>query len=131
MSENDPGMTALDARLRRLMAGLDVREGFDERLRARIAAAAPAHAELVAALEARRTAVRRRLRRAAWTNGATLAGVGIAASALAWRFMPEIGRWAAGIALPGDPLAITGATLAVLAFALWPLLRTMPGLRLR
>lgn len=131
MSE-DPGMNALDARLRRLMSGLDAPDGFEGRVRARIAAARPAE-DRMAALEARRLAARRRLRRAALVNGTTLAGLGIGAAALVWRFAPDIERFAAGIVVPAvlaDPLTIASLTLAAVALGLWPLLRTLPGLRL-
>lgn len=70
----------------------------------------------------------RRLRREAWANGISLAGLGLAAAATAWRFAPEIERFAAGAA---DPALVGAATLAVVAAGLLPLLRRIPGLRLR
>jgi hypothetical protein len=125
MSE-DARMAAMDARLRRAMSGLDAGRGFDERLRARIAAAGPRMAP-GAELEHQRQ-VLRRLRREAWANGISLAGLGLAAAATAWRFAPEIERMAAGAV---DPALVGAATLAVIAAGLLPLLRRMPGLRLR
>jgi hypothetical protein len=119
MSE-DARMAAMDARLRRAMSGLDVVQGFDERLRARIAAAGP-RIEPAAELERQRLALRR-LRREAWANGISLAGLGLAAAATVWRFTPEIERFAAGAA---DPTMVGAATLAVLAAGLWPFLRRM------
>ncbi len=119
-------MAALDARLRRAMSGLDVHEGFDARLRARIAAAGP-RLEPGAELERQRRTLRR-LRREAWANGISVAGLGLAAAAIAWRFAPEIERLAIGAA---DPALVGAATLAALAAGLWPLLRRLPGLRLR
>ncbi|HEY7752939.1 MAG TPA: hypothetical protein VH856_03900 [Steroidobacteraceae bacterium] len=130
MSSEDAGMAALDARLRRAMHGLDARAGFEARVRARIAAAAPVSADLRAQFEERREAVRRRLRREAWANGISIAGIGIAAAALVWRFAPEIGRAAAGVPIPADPVVIAAVTLAALAFGLWPVLRTLPGFRI-
>jgi hypothetical protein len=125
MSE-DARMAAMDARLRRAMSGLDAGRGFDERLRARIAAAGPRMAP-GAEFEHQRQ-VLRRLRREAWANGISLAGLGLAAAATAWRFAPEIERMAAGAV---DPALVGAATLAVIAAGLLPLLRRMPGLRLR
>jgi hypothetical protein len=123
-------MTALEGRLRRLMSGLDARPGFEERLRARIASAAPPRAELRARLEARRLAVRRRLRREAWTNGVTAIGVVAAMAALLWRIAPAMGRFAGSALTSADPLTIGSATLAVLALVLWPVLRSAGVLRI-
>lgn len=129
MSEDDSRMTALDERLRRLMSGLDARDGFEARLHARIAAS-PAREDLRAQIEAGRAAVRRRLRREAWANGITVAGAGIGLGVLVWHWAPEIARLASGFAIPVDPLVIAGITVAAVAPGLWPLLRQVPGLRL-
>lgn len=130
MNGNDPQMAALDARLRRLASSLDAREGFETRVQARVAAAAPGR-DLREQFERRRVLLRRRLRREAWANGISLAGAGVAAAALVWRFAPEIERLAGGLASTANPLVIGGATLGAVALALWPYLRTLPGLRIR
>lgn len=129
MSGNeDP--TALDGRLRRLMSGLDARPGFEERLRARIASAALPRADLRAQLEARRLAVRRRLRREVWMNGITAAGVVAAIATLLWRLTPAIERFAGSAWASADPLTVSCTTLAVLAAVLWPVLRSAGVLRI-
>jgi len=130
MSDEGAGMAALDVRLRRAMSGLDARAGFEARVQARLAAAAPVRADLRAQFEARREAVRRRLRREAWANGISIAGIGVAAAALVWQFAPEIGRAAASLSIPADPVVIGSVTLAALALGLWPVLRTLPGFRI-
>lgn len=130
MSGDDADMNALDARLRRMMSGLDARQGFEARVQARVAALAPAAADLRAQFEARRGAVRRRLQREAWANGISIAGIGAAAGALVWRFAPEIEAAIAGVAIPADPLMIGAVTLAGVALGLWPILRKLPGLKL-
>ncbi len=130
MNENDPRMSTLDARLRRLMSGLDARAGFETRVRARIAAAVP-RPDLREQFERRRALLRRRLRREAWSNGVSIAGVGVGAATLVWRFAAEIERFAGGLTSAADPLAIGGATLAAVALGLWPYLRGLPGPRIR
>lgn len=128
MSESDSRMNALDARLRRMISGLDTRDGFEARLRARIAAS-PGPEDLRVQLEAGRRAVRRRLRREAWANGITVAGAGVGIAAVVVRFAPQIAQFAGDTMTAAGPVVITGATLAVLALGLWPLLRALPGLR--
>lgn len=125
----DARMAALDARLRQAMSGLDAGEGFHERLQARIAARAP-RANEAEELERRRAALRGRLKREAWANGISVAGLGLAAIAAVWRFAPEIGQFAASSAEAADSLLIGAITLAVLAVGLWPLLRRMPVIRI-
>lgn len=123
-------LAALEARLRRLMSGLDARPGFEQRLRARIASEALPHADLRAQLEARRLLVRHRLRREALMNGVTAAGVIAALALLLWRITPAIERIAGSAVTAADPLTIGSATLAVLALALWPVLRSAGVLRI-
>lgn len=130
MNGDETARQDLDARLRRAMSGLDARAGFEQRLQARIAAGAPPRPALRAELEARRLAARRRLRREAWANGITTAGVGLGIAALVLRFAPEIEGFAEGVMAAAGPLTIGGATLGVLALALWPYLRNVAGLRL-
>ena len=124
----------LDARLRSLLGTLDTRAGFESRVMARVTALATRadHSdELRAQVEHRREVLRRRLAREAWTNGVTIAGIGVAAVALVWRFAPEIRHWG----LTGDPsaaldpLQIGGYSAVVLLAILWPLLRKLPFFR--
>ena len=80
MNGDDPKFAALDARLRRMMAGLDAGAGFEARVMQRVAAraarAGAVSADLRAQFERRREIVRRRLRREAWSNAITIAGGG-------------------------------------------------------
>jgi len=125
----DAHMAALDARLRKAMSGLDAGVGFHERLQARIAAVAP-RADEAEDLERRRAAVRRRLKREAWANGISVAGLGFTAIAAVWRLAPEIERFVASSSEAAGSLLIGAITLAVLAAGLWPLLRRMPVIRI-
>ena len=127
MNDDDARIAGMEARLRRLMSGLDAREGFEARVQGRIAALATSQTDLKAQFEARRLAALRRMRREAWANGVTSAGVGAAAAVLVWRFAPEIARLAGDVAGSVDPLAIGAATLAVVALCIWPFLRRAPG----
>ena len=74
--------------------------------------------------------MRRRLRREVWSNAITIAGIGVAAGALVWRYAEQIVRWATA----SDLLATNGtAVLLAIAFAavgaaLWPLRTRLPGL---
>ena len=123
MSREKPQIEALESRLRALYAGLDARAGFESRVMGRIAVMKPAtREELVARYERRRETVRRRLRRDAWTNALTLAGLAAGAAALAWRYASEIAH-----ALAGDPLLIGAVTLAALVIPVWP----VPGRTMR
>jgi hypothetical protein len=67
------------------------------------------------------------MRREAWANGVTIAGVGAAASVLVWRFAPEIERVAGEVMAAADPMVIGAATLGAVAIALLPFLRKLPG----
>jgi len=131
MNADDAGrQQVLEARLRRMLSGLDARAGFEERLQSRIVAGGTPVIDRRAEFEARRIAARRRLRRDAWSDGITIAAIGVGICALALRFAPEIGRITSSAIVPMDPLVVGGATLAALALGLWPYLRTIPGLRL-
>jgi hypothetical protein len=130
MNDDDPRMAGVDARLRRLMSGLDARAGFEARVQGRIAALATSQLDLKAQFEARRLAARRRMRREAWANGVTIAGVGAAAAVLVWRFAPEIARFSGDVTNAVDPMVIGVATLAAVALCIWPVLRRVPGLRI-
>lgn len=123
MNDDDPHMAGVDQQLRRLMSGLDARAGFEARVQGRIAALAVSRTDLKAQFEARRLAARRRMRREAWANGVTIAGVGAAAAVLVWRFAPEIQQLAVAV----DPLVIGATTLAVVAAAVAPFLRKLRG----
>jgi hypothetical protein len=108
----------LDVRLRALFADADTAPGFEARLMARIAAqrAAP-DAKLLLLAERRREAVRQRLRREAWMNSATAAGIGAALIALVWREGPAVARWVdQGLAAAMDIGSL--ASFAVLALGL-------------
>ncbi|HEU0226053.1 MAG TPA: hypothetical protein VFR29_11505 [Steroidobacteraceae bacterium] len=127
MNDDDPRIAGMDQRLRRLMSGLDARAGFEARVQDRIASLATSQTDLKAQFEARRLAARRRMRREAWANGVTTAGVGAAAAVLVWRFAPEIARFSGDVAGTVDPMVIGAATLAVVAAAVAPFLRKLPG----
>lgn len=130
MNDEDARMAGMETRLRRLMSGLDARAGFEARVQGRVAALATSQLDLKAQFEARRLAARRRMRRDAWANGVTIAGVGGAAAVLVWRFAPEIARFAGDVTNSVDPVVIGAATLAAVALCIWPVLRRLPGLRL-
>ncbi len=123
MSERD---STLDARLRRHFAGLDTAAGFEGRVVARIAAlhTAPA-ADLRTQFELRRERLHGRLRREAWLNGATIAGIGVAAGAVLWRYAPEIIAWPARHAAGPDLGVLIGIGFAPVALGLWPQLRKL------
>jgi hypothetical protein len=118
---SDADKDALDARLRRLFAGVDTAPGFEARLAARIEALPGLPGDVLRVrIELQRETVRRRLRREAWLNAATAAGVGAALVALVWREGPVVTRWVeAGIAATSDPGAYLGVAFAALAFGLW------------
>lgn len=134
MNADDQRLPELDARLRRMLGGLDAAPGFEARVMQRAAAQAARsgalRADLRAQFERRRERTRRRLRQEAWSNAGTIAGIGLAAGALVWRYSAQIGHWAAAVQLPGtlDLVWVAGITLAGLATGLWPILRRMPGL---
>lgn len=130
MNDDDPRMARVDARLRRVMSGLDARTGFEARVQARVAALATSRLDLKAQFEARRLAAHRRMRRDAWANGVTIAGVGGAAAVLVWRFAPEIARFSGAVTDSVDPMVIGAATLAAVALCIWPVLRRVPGVRI-
>lgn len=130
MNAGQPGEPGLEARLRRLFGGLDARAGFEERVLQRVAQLARApRADLRAQFERRRALLRRSLRREAWTNAATLAGLGACAAVLLWRHAPAIARLAEGFAVPADAPLLAGVTLAVLGALVWMLLKRAPGAR--
>jgi hypothetical protein len=99
MSERD-----LDARLRALFADADTAPGFEARVMARIAARHTAtDAKLLLLAERHREAIRLRLRREAWMNVGTAAGIGAALIALVWREGPAVVRWVEqGLAAASD-----------------------------
>ena len=118
-----PGM--FDARMRRHFSDADTSPGFEARVMQRIAAlrAAPA-AEERARVERGRELARLRLRREAWMNVTTAAGIGAAAIALIWRRGPVVvEHMQVAFDAAADPGFLTGIALAVLAVALWPLLQ--------
>lgn len=119
----------LEGRLRALFSALDARAGFEERVMARVASLAAqqgaARADLRAQFERRRELTRRRLRREAWSNGISIAGIGVAAGALAWRYADVIGRRLIEPIASGqvDPMLAASASLtavaAAVALVLW------------
>ena len=136
MSEEDQRLAALDARLRDLLGTLDAREGFEERVMARVtslvAVSDTTREDLRAQFERRREIVRRRIAREDWTNGVTIAGIGIAAIMLVWRLAPGIRQWAldSGLAANLDPMQLAVYSSGIfLLLLMWPLLRRMAGLR--
>jgi hypothetical protein len=129
MSTPDPRQAELEARLSRLLGGLDTSAGFEARVIERIAGlttAAPRE-DLRAQFERRRGLTRHRLRREAWMNSITTLGLGACASALLWRFAPEIRQLATGTAVAVDPNLLIGGTIAALGAALWFLIRRARG----
>lgn len=136
MNEAEERLAALDARLRGLFGTLDAREGFEDRVMSRVASLATdsgaAREGLRAQFERRREIVRRRIAREDWTNGITIAGIGVAAIALVWRLAPSIRRWVldSGLAADLGPMQLAFYSSGVfLLLLMWPLLRKMPGLR--
>lgn len=129
MNTQDPCRAELDARLSRLLGGLDAGTGFEARVMVRIvglAAAAPRE-NLRAQFEYRRALLRRRLRREAWMNGITTVGLGICASALLWHYASEIQQFATNSVQPVDLNLLIGGTAAVVSAALWFVIRRVRG----
>jgi hypothetical protein len=134
MNGDDPKFAALDLRMRRMLAGLDAEAGFEARVMRRVAAkaarAGAASADLRAQFERRREIVRRRLRREAWSNAITIAGGGLAAAVLVWRFEGQIVRWlsASDLLATNGTAALFAIALAAIGAALWPLRGRLTGL---
>ncbi len=129
MNAGDPQFDELDARMRRLLDGLDAGAGFEAQVMQRVAALAArsraVRADLREQFERRRERASRRLRRETWSYAASIAGIGLAAGALVWRYSAAIAQWAATLQTPGpvDSMLVSGITLAAIATGLWPLLR--------
>jgi hypothetical protein len=115
----------LDARMRRAFADVDTRPGFEARVAARIASLDAEPAEVLRErVERSRVRAAGRLRREAWMNAATVAGVGAAAIALVWRHGPAVASWTAeALMVASAPGALLGLAMATLALGLWPVLR--------
>lgn len=134
MSGDEPQFAALDARLRRMMSGLDAAAGFEARVMQRVAARAArsgiVSGDLRAQFERRCEIVRRRLRREAWSNAITIAGVGVAAFVLVWHYSTEIVRWVTESDLPAanQPAVLLVVALAAVGAALWPMRARLTGL---
>jgi hypothetical protein len=113
----------LEGRLRGLFGSLDARAGFEERVMARVASLAAQRGMVStdprAQFERRRELTRRRLRREAWSNGIIIAGIGVAAGALAWHYADLIGRWLIEPVASGqvDPMLTASVSLAAVAAA--------------
>ena len=117
----------LDARMRRLFAGLDTAPGFESRVAARIAAMHPVTSKVLREqFERRRIRAQRQLRRDAWVNGVTAAGIGAAGIAVVWRNAPAVAHWVEeGAVLASEPAFSAALALAALAVAAWPALRRL------
>jgi Tfp pilus assembly protein PilN len=131
MNSDDPEFAALDARMRRMMAGLDAGAGFEARVMQRVTAkaarAGAIRTDLQAQFERRREIVRRRLRREAWSYAITIAGVGVAAFALVWRYSAQIVQWvtASDLLATSGPASLIAIALAAVCAALWPFRRRL------
>jgi uncharacterized membrane-anchored protein len=127
MNSDDSRDTALEARLRHLLGGLDAAAGFDERVIRRVADLAAARGvpreDLRAQFERRRERVRLRLRREAWMNGITIVALGVCAGGLVWRYAGEIQSLASNAAWPVDPNVVITGTVAAVGAALWMLIK--------
>ena len=124
---SDEGMRPgpFDARMRRILANADTSPGFEARVMERIAslrAAPTAHQR--ARVERGRELARLQLRREAWINVTTAAGIGAAAIALIWRRGPAVVEHVQmAVDAAADSGSLSGVALAVLGVALWPLLQ--------
>jgi len=117
----------LDARLRALFAAADTAPGFEARVMARVAAqrAAP-DAKLLLLAERRREAIRQRLRREAWMNSATAAGIGAALVALVWREGPAVAHWVEqGLAAASDAGSLGAFAFVALGVGAWVALQRL------
>ena len=134
MSGDEPQFAALDARLRRMMAALDAGAGFEARVMQRVAArtarTGAVSADLQAQFERRREIVQRRLRREAWSNAVTIAGLGVAAFVLVWHYSAQIVRWVteSDLQAVNEPFGLLAIALVAVGAALWPLRGRLAGL---
>jgi ferric-dicitrate binding protein FerR (iron transport regulator) len=115
----------LDARMRRAFVGVDTSPGFEARVAGRIASLHAEPADILRErVERRRMRAAERLRREAWMNAMSVAGIGAAAIALVWRHGPAVARWTEdALAAVSDPGTLTYLALATLTLGLWPVLR--------
>jgi ferric-dicitrate binding protein FerR (iron transport regulator) len=115
----------LDARMRGAFAGVDTSPGFEARVAGRIASLHAEPADILRErVERRRMRAAERLRREAWMNAMSVAGIGAAAIALVWRHGPAVARWTEdALAAVSDPGTLTYLALATLTLGLWPVLR--------
>jgi hypothetical protein len=125
MNSDESRQAELDARLRRLLGGLDAGAGFEERVMRRVAtvAATAPRENLRAQFERRRELIRRRLRREAWMSSITTLGLGACAGALLWRYASDIQQLAAIAGQAFAPNLLIGGTVATLGAVLWFLIR--------
>jgi hypothetical protein len=115
----------LDARLRRVFAGVDTTPGFVSRVALRVAALPVVPRDVLRErVERGRALAARRLRREALTWVATAATTGAAGLALVWRHHEIV---AAGVEQVVDaasgPGLLANAAIVLLAACLWPVLR--------
>ena len=122
MSERD-----LDARLRALFADADTGPGFEAQVMARIAARHTApDAKMLLLAERHREATRQRLRREAWMNVGTAAGIGTALIALVWREGPAVARWVEqGLTAASDVGSLGTFAFVSLAIGTWVALQRL------
>lgn len=128
MIEKDTdAMHALDARLAKMLGGLDTSPGFEDRLRARIAAsAAERHAppaETLARLEREHARARAAARHAAQIDIAAIAVAGLGGLAASWRLSTELVSLYVAAEQAAGPTGLGFATLALAGVALWAALR--------
>jgi hypothetical protein len=129
MNSEESRQAELDARLRKLFAGVDADAGFEERVMRRVAtvAATAPRENLRAQFERRRALLRRRLLFEAWMSSITILGIGACAFGMVWRFAPDIRHLASGQMSLGDPNVMIGGTIALLGGAVWFVLRRVRG----
>lgn len=115
----------LEARLRRHFAGVDTAPDFPARLAARISVLPARSVELLRTRAERQHAeTLRRLRREAWTNLATAAGIGAAAVTVVWRHGSVVAETVEGwFTAFAQPDLLGGVAVAALAASLWPVLQ--------
>ena len=125
MSEHPSPNGSFDTRMRRAFADIDTRPGFEARVAGGIASLCVEPAEVLRErVERSRVGAAGRLRREAWMNAASVAGVGAAAIALTWRHGPVVARGTVeALEAASAPGALLGLAMATLALGLWPVLR--------
>jgi hypothetical protein len=129
MNFEESRQAELDARLRRLLGGLDAGAGFEQRVMQRVATVAviAPRENLRVQFERRRALLRRRLLREAWMSSITVLGISACAFSLLWRYAPDIQRLATSPTPLNDPNLMIGGTIALLGGAIWYVMRRARG----